>query len=100
MPQAVAAIDAARARGVDVTADQYPYPASGTGLDAIIPNWAHAGGTDSLLARLADPETRARLRAELTAGGTDWNIGASAGGPQGGVVCGRGPGRPPGRRGW
>ena len=90
MPQAVAAIEAARARGVDVTADQYPYPASGTGLDAIIPTWAHAGGTDSLLARLADPATRARLRAELTAGGTDWNIGASAGGPQGVLIAGVG----------
>jgi N-acyl-D-amino-acid deacylase len=88
MPQAVAAIDAARGRGVDVTADQYPYPASGTGLDAIIPNWAHAGGTDSLLARLTDPATRARLRAELMAGGTDWNIGASAGGPQGVMIAG------------
>jgi dihydroorotase/N-acyl-D-amino-acid deacylase len=90
MPQAVAAIDAARARGVDVTADQYPYPASGTGLDAIIPNWAHAGGTDSLLARLADPATRARLRTELTAGGTDWNIGSSAGGPRGVMIAGVG----------
>lgn len=90
MPQAVAAIDSARARGVDVTADQYPYPASGTGLDAIIPNWAHAGGTDSLLARLADPATRARLRAELTAGETDWNIGSSAGGPQGVMIAGVG----------
>jgi N-acyl-D-amino-acid deacylase len=88
MVQAVAAIETARARGVDVTADQYPYPASGTGLDAIIPNWAHAGGTDSLLARLADPTARARLRAELTAGGTDWNIGASAGGPQGVMIAG------------
>lgn len=88
MPQAVAAIEAARARGVDVTADQYPYAASGTGLDAIIPNWAHAGGNDSLLARLADPATRARLRQELTAGGTDWNIGASAGGPQGVMIAG------------
>jgi dihydroorotase/N-acyl-D-amino-acid deacylase len=90
MPQAVAAIEAARTRGVDVTADQYPYPASGTGLDAIIPNWAHAGGTDSLLARLADPATRARIREELTNGGTDWRIGASAGGPQGVMIAGVG----------
>ncbi|HYW13775.1 MAG TPA: D-aminoacylase [Longimicrobium sp.] len=88
MPQAVAAIEAARARGVDVTADQYPYPASGTGLDAVIPNWAHAGGTDSLLARLADPATRARLRAELTAGGAETNIGTSAGGPAGVMIAG------------
>jgi N-acyl-D-amino-acid deacylase len=90
MRDAVAAIEAARARGVDVTADQYPYPASGTGLDAVIPNWAHAGGTDSLLARLAHPETRARLRAELTEGGTDWRIGASSGGPGGVMIAGVG----------
>ncbi|HEX2204564.1 MAG TPA: D-aminoacylase [Longimicrobium sp.] len=90
MPAAVAAIEAARARGVDVTADQYPYPASGTGLDAIIPTWAHAGGNDSLLARLADPASRARLREELTAGGTDWNIGASSGGPSGVMIAGVG----------
>ena len=87
MRPAVAAIEAARARGLDVTADQYPYTASGTGLDATIPNWAHAGGTDSLLARLADPTTRARLRAELTAGGTDWRIGTSAGGPSGVMIA-------------
>lgn len=93
MPQAVAAIAAARARGVDVSADQYPYPASGTGLDAILPNWAHAGGTDSLLARLGDPATRARLRAELGGageGGSDWRIGASAGGPHGVMIAGVG----------
>jgi dihydroorotase/N-acyl-D-amino-acid deacylase len=86
MPQAVAAIEAARARGVDVTADQYPYAASGTDLDAIIPNWAHAGGSDSMLARIADPATRQRIAAELTTGG-DWNIGASAGGPSGVMIA-------------
>ncbi|MBV9110798.1 MAG: amidohydrolase family protein, partial [Gemmatimonadetes bacterium] len=89
MPQAVAAIEAARARGVDVSADQYPYPASGTDLDAIIPNWAHAGGTDSMLARLRDPVTRQRIAGELTSGG-DWNIGASAGGPSGVMIAGVG----------
>ncbi|HEX8244826.1 MAG TPA: D-aminoacylase [Longimicrobium sp.] len=89
MPQAVAAIEAARARGVDVSADQYPYPASGTDLDAIIPNWAHAGGTDSMLARLRDPATRQRIAGELTTGG-DWNIGASAGGPSGVMIAGVG----------
>ncbi|MBA3671653.1 MAG: D-aminoacylase, partial [Gemmatimonadaceae bacterium] len=81
---AVAAIDAARARGVDVSADQYPYAASGTGLDATLPGWAHAGGTDSLLARLKDPAVRARLRAELTGTGAPGSeIGTSAGGPSG-----------------
>ncbi|MBV9772714.1 MAG: D-aminoacylase [Gemmatimonadetes bacterium] len=93
MRQAVAAIDSARARGVDVSADQYPYAASGTDLDAIIPNWAHAGGTDSLLARLRDPQARARLREELGGsggGGSDWRIGTSAGGPHGVMIAGVG----------
>lgn len=81
---AVAAIDAARARGVDVTADQYPYAASGTNLDATLPNWAHAGGSDSLLARLRDPAVRQRLRVELSdSTGAGARIGMSAGGPSG-----------------
>ena len=65
-----------------MTADQYPYAASGTGLDAILPNWAHAGGTDSLLARLRDPAARARLRAELIGDGAA-PTGASASRPAG-----------------
>lgn len=52
----------ARADGVEVYADQYPYVASATGLDAaLLPGWAQAGGRDSLLARLADPPTRERI---------------------------------------
>jgi len=68
MQQGIALIDSARAAGVDVSADQYPYTASGTGLAAILPAWAQAGGTDSMLARLRDPAVRARLHAELQAG--------------------------------
>lgn len=84
MRDAVATIEAARARGLDVTADQYPYPAAGTGLDATVPNWAHAGGRDSLLARLSDPRTRARLRGEMSGEPvTDWAIGTVAGGANG-----------------
>jgi N-acyl-D-amino-acid deacylase len=86
MPAAVAAIERARARGLDVSADQYPYPASGTGLSAIVPRWAHAGGRDSLVHRLGNPEDRARLRDELTREGV--LIGASAGGPQGVMIGG------------
>jgi N-acyl-D-amino-acid deacylase len=89
MVDAVATIEAARARGVDVSADQYPYPASGTGLDAMVPNWAHAGGTDSLLARLRDPATRARIREEMTGdGATDWSLGSAYGGPGGVMIAG------------
>lgn len=84
MRTAVAAIEAARARGIDVSADQYPYVASGTGLSAIIPNWVHAGGTDSLVARLKDPAVRDSLRREIMGPGQNVNlIGESSGGPSG-----------------
>ena len=65
MAQAIELIEAARAEGLDVTADMYPYPAGSTGLSALLPSWAHAGGRESLLARLADPADRARIRAAL-----------------------------------
>lgn len=65
MPRVLARIDSARAAGLDVTADQYPYTRAATALDASIPTWAQSGGWDSLLARLRDPATRARLRDEM-----------------------------------
>jgi N-acyl-D-amino-acid deacylase len=65
MKQAVALIDSARAAGIDITADQYPYIASGTGLAAMLNTWVQEGGADSLVARLRDPAVRARLKAEL-----------------------------------
>ncbi|HEX2168485.1 MAG TPA: amidohydrolase family protein, partial [Longimicrobiales bacterium] len=59
-------IERARAAGVEVYADQYPYEASSTSLSAaLLPRWAEAGGGDSLRARLADPATRARIRAGM-----------------------------------
>ncbi|ANS31144.1 N-acyl-D-aspartate deacylase [Rhodococcus opacus] len=60
-------IDAARARGVDVAADVYPYTASSTTLASRLPKWAIDGGNDALLERLADPETRNRMATELRA---------------------------------
>jgi N-acyl-D-amino-acid deacylase len=75
------AIDAARARGVDVAADMYVYTAGGTGLEATIPSWAMEGGGDSLRARLTDPAIRARLKREQQTGSPGWwNIIESAGG--------------------
>jgi N-acyl-D-amino-acid deacylase len=65
MPRIIARIDSARAAGLDITADQYPYTRAATALDASIPSWAESGGWDSLLARLRDPATRARLRDEM-----------------------------------
>ena len=67
MMQAVALIDSARAAGIDITADQYPYIASGTGLAAMLNTWVQEGGNDSLVMRLKDPAVRARLKAELGA---------------------------------
>ena len=64
----VKVILAARAAGVEVTADQYPYVASGSSVGAsLLPRWAEAGGNDSLRARIADPATRARLVADMEA---------------------------------
>jgi N-acyl-D-aspartate/D-glutamate deacylase len=58
----VAQIEQARAEGVEVFADQYPYTASSTGLGAaLLPRWSQVGGRDSLLARMNDPEVRRRL---------------------------------------
>ena len=67
MTQAVALIDSARRAGIDITADQYPYIASGTGLSAMLNTWVQEGGNDSLVMRLKDPAVRARLKAELGA---------------------------------
>jgi N-acyl-D-amino-acid deacylase len=65
MAEAIELIEAARAEGLDVTADMYPYPAGSTALSALLPAWVHAGGRESFLARLADPTDRARIRAAL-----------------------------------
>jgi N-acyl-D-aspartate/D-glutamate deacylase/murein DD-endopeptidase MepM/ murein hydrolase activator NlpD len=74
-------IDAARQRGVDVAADVYVYTAGGTGLDSTIAAWAHEGGSDALRKRLADPETRARLKREIVSGSPGWwNIVEASGG--------------------
>ncbi len=64
--------EALRAAGRRVGANSYPYTASATSLDAAIPAWAHAGGPDSLIARLRDPATRARLKRAM---GDHWGTG-------------------------
>jgi len=58
-------IRGAREQGLDVWADRYPYTASCTDLDIILPDWIVAGGPDAILDRLRDPQTKARLIAEL-----------------------------------
>ena len=62
---AVEVIEQARADGVEVYADVYPYLASSTTLNMRVPEWAHEGGTAALTARLRDPELRPRIRREI-----------------------------------
>lgn len=64
--QAIDLIKKARAEGVDVSASQYPYDASGTSLQAsLVPRWAEVGGRAELLKRIDDPQIRPRLLAEM-----------------------------------
>lgn len=58
-------IEEARERGIDVTADQYPYIASSTSLKALLPAWAHEGGPEKLLERLKDPENLNKIKVHL-----------------------------------
>lgn len=68
MPQAIAAVNAARARGVDIAADLYPYIAGGTGLEITVPNWVFAQGEQRGFELLKDPEIRKRLKREIASG--------------------------------
>ncbi|MEJ2186073.1 MAG: D-aminoacylase [Gemmatimonadota bacterium] len=73
MPQVVARIDSARAAGLDIASDTYAYTAWENGMSAFIPPWAHDGGTDSLVARLQDPATRARIRKDMLTPTSSWD---------------------------
>lgn len=66
LPEALRIIEEARSRGQDVTADRYPYTASNTGLQAVLPPWALEGTQAGRVDRLRDSAVRARLERELT----------------------------------
>jgi dihydroorotase/N-acyl-D-amino-acid deacylase len=72
MPRILAAFAAARASGLDVAANQYPWNAASNGLDACLPPWVREGGRERLLARLRDPEARARIRNEMAEDADSW----------------------------
>jgi N-acyl-D-amino-acid deacylase len=65
-------IEDARRRGVDVAGDVYPYNAGSTKMDNLMPGWAHDGGVEQLLARLADGTTRRRIVQECLVDGERW----------------------------
>ena len=73
MPEVITKINAARAEGIDVTANTYAYTAWSNGMSAFIPPWAHDGGTAKLIQRLKDPVTRARIRKDLLTPSKDWD---------------------------
>jgi dihydroorotase/N-acyl-D-amino-acid deacylase len=84
MPEVLALIEAARQRGLDITANQYPYTAASTSLTACLPPWAIEGGTEKMLQRLKDPATRERLKREIPAEAKEWeNIYRGSGGAAG-----------------
>src|SRR6186713_771239 len=85
-PQAIAKIDSARRAGVDVQANMYPYVAGGTGLSACTPPWASEDG--KLIANLQNPETRAKIKAEMQNPHTEWENLCQLAGPQGVLVLG------------
>jgi dihydroorotase/N-acyl-D-amino-acid deacylase len=88
MPEMLRRIAAARRRGLKITADVYPYVAGSTSLSACLPPWAIEGGTDKMVARLKDAETRKRLKWEISNDAKDWeNIYLGSGGP-GGILIG------------
>jgi N-acyl-D-amino-acid deacylase len=87
MPQVLGRIKEARDRGLDVTADIYPYIAGSTSLAACLPPWALEGGTEKMLGRLNDAKTRARLKKEISEEQTTWeNIYLGSGGPEGVLI--------------
>jgi len=65
MPEILSRIHAARARGLDITANQYPYVRAANGLDACLPLWVREGGKDAMIARLKDARLRERAKADM-----------------------------------
>src|SRR5437016_6228185 len=72
MKEVVALVEAARKRGLEISADQYPYVASSTGLAQTMPPWVQAGGRSSMLERLKDRSERAKIRQEMEAPKPAW----------------------------
>jgi N-acyl-D-amino-acid deacylase len=77
----------AQQSGLRITADQYPYVAGSTMFGAVLPPWAHDGGSDATLARLASREQRGRMRADMEKPGpNDWDSFWQWTGPEGIVI--------------
>jgi len=86
--ETLALIDAARADGLDVTVDVYPYTAGSTLLHSILPPWALADGIGAMVARLRDPAARQRMKRDFAAGIPGWQNQQRAAGWDGIVIAG------------
>jgi N-acyl-D-amino-acid deacylase len=85
MAEFIRAIEDARASGLDITADMYPYEQAAGSFGALLPPWTHVGGRDKLVQRLSDLATRERIKQELAAPATTWEneYYGTGGGPAG-----------------
>lgn len=70
--QSLLLMQTARAQGVDITCDQYPYTAGMTTMSTLLPPWAHEGGLTALLNRLRSPVLRNRMKADMEEGIPGW----------------------------
>ncbi len=87
MPEVLAKIRRARASGLDITADVYPYIAGSTSLTASLPPWVLEGGTEKMLERVRDMRIRQQLKKEIPADSKDWeNIYLGSGGAEGVLI--------------
>jgi N-acyl-D-aspartate/D-glutamate deacylase len=91
--ETLALIDQARAGGIDVTLDVYPYTAGSTLLHSILPPWAQADGIDAMVERLAERGARDRIKRDFAQGLPGWQNQQRAAGWDGIVIAGC-PGRP------
>ena len=73
MPDVIKRIEAARAGGLDISADTYAYTAWFNDMSAFVPPWAHEGGNDKMVGRLKDPATRARVRKDMETSSEAWD---------------------------
>ena len=88
MPAILKKIEEARALGIDVAANQYPYDRGSNGLDACLPPWVREGGRDALLKRLSDPAIRERAKQDMTRETREWeNQYLGSGGAEGVLVA-------------
>jgi len=79
----IAKVNAARAAGLKVSANMYTYTAGATGLDAAMPTWVQSGGLEAWIARMKDPQVRARVIHEMKTPSNEWeNLLLLAGSPQ------------------